>query len=140
MLKKWDVGPAPTDKNPGRHKLLLKGEMKDIFLIVKKLGSLCSRPEKTSGEFDFLIYLSKLELDTMKKLKEVTAELSSPAAEEEGFGDEPAPFEVPKPKLKIEPAPQPAPQRRNPSTAPARSLAPATASPRPRPTGSCSSS
>ncbi|HAN04909.1 MAG: hypothetical protein A2X29_04830 [Elusimicrobia bacterium GWA2_64_40] len=111
MLKKWDVAPAPTDKNPSRHKLLIKGEMKDIFLIVKKLGSLCSRPEKTSGEFDFLIYLSKLEMDTMKKLKSVTAELSGPApVEEEPFADEPAPFDAPKPKLKTEPAPAPAPQ------------------------------
>ena len=69
MIKKWDVAPAPNEKNPGRHKLLIKGEMKDIFLIVKKLGSVCSRPEKTSGEFDFIIYLSELEIETMKKLK-----------------------------------------------------------------------
>ncbi|MGD9642258.1 MAG: DnaA/Hda family protein [Elusimicrobiales bacterium] len=111
MLKKWDVAPAPTDKNPSRHKLLIKGEMKDIFLIVKKLGSLCSRPEKTSGDFDFLIYLSKLEMDTMKKLKAVTAELSGPApAGDEAFADEPAPFDAPQPKIKIEPAPAPAPQ------------------------------
>jgi chromosomal replication initiation ATPase DnaA len=123
MLKKWDVGPAPTDKNPGRHKLLIQGEMKDIFLIVKKLGSLCSRPEKTTGDFNFIIYLSKLEMDTMKKLKDVTAELSSPAAAEEVFSDEPAPFETPKPKLKItpEPAPAPAPQ---PKPAPAPAPAP----------------
>ena len=62
MLKKWEVQPAPNDKNPGRHKLLIKGEMKDIFLIVKKLGSVCSRPEKTAGEYDFIIYISKLEI------------------------------------------------------------------------------
>ncbi|OGR68386.1 MAG: hypothetical protein A2081_02225 [Elusimicrobia bacterium GWC2_61_19] len=109
MIKKWDVAPAPNEKNPGRHKLLIKGEMKDIFLIVKNLGSLCSRPEKTSGEFDFVIYLSKLEMDTMKKLKAVAAELSAPAAAEaEPFGDEPAPFDAPTPKLKTEPAPAPA--------------------------------
>ncbi len=108
MLKKWDVSPAPTDKNPTRHKLLINGEMKDIFLIVKKLGSICSRPEKTSGEFNFVIYLSKLEMDTMKKLKSVAEELSSTAAEE-------VPFEAPKPKLRAEPAPQP---QRPPEAAP----------------------
>lgn len=137
MLKKWDVGPAPTDKNPSRHKLLIKGEMKDIFLIVKKLGSLCSRPEKTSGEFDFVIYLSKLEMDTMKKLKDVTAELSAPAPEEEAFSDGPAPFETPKPKLKTEPAPQPAPkpaEQPRPAPAPAPQAAPRPAEqPRPAP-------
>jgi len=121
MLKKWDVAPAPNEKNPGRHKLLIKGEMKDIFLIVKKLGSLCSRPEKTSGEFDFIIYISKMEMETMKKLKAITSELGAQAqapapAVDDVFGEEPAPFDSPKPKLKTgpvpapEPAPQPAPK------------------------------
>ena len=118
MIKKWDVAPAPNEKNPGRHKLLIKGEMKDIFLIVKKLGSVCSRPEKTSGDFDFIIYLSELEIGTMKKLKLVTAELGapaasassvapSPAAAADSFSAEPVPFEAPKPKFKAEPAPEP---------------------------------
>lgn len=148
MLKKWDVAPAPNEKNPGRHKLLIKGEMKDIFLIVKKLGSLCSRPEKTSGEFDFIIYLSKLEMDTLKKLKAITSELSAPAPAAEAadaFGEEPAPFDSPKPKIKTapaaeppvlqpapkpveqpKPAPQPAPQ---PAPRPAAQPAPAAAQP-----------
>ena len=121
MLTKWDVAPAPTDKNPGRHKLLIKGDMKDIFLIVKKLGSLCSRPEKTTGEFNFLIYLSKLEMDTMKKLKSVAAELSS--AKEEEFPEEAVPFEAPKPKLKAE-SPAPAPRAEPPKPAPAPAPAP----------------
>lgn len=116
MLNKWDVSPAPTDKNPTRHKLLIKGEMKDIFLIVKKLGSICSRPEKTTGDFNFVIYLSKLEMDTMKKLKSVAEELSSPAAEEASLGGAAAPFEAPKPKLKPAPATQP---QRPPEAAPA---------------------
>ena len=119
MLKKWDIAPSPSEKNPSRHKLLIKGEMKDIFLIVKKLGSLCSRPEKTSGEYDFIIYLSKLEMETLKKLKAVTAELSTPApaAEtEDAFGGEPAPFDSPKPKLKTAPVPEP--ERPKPAPAP----------------------
>ncbi|PIU17716.1 MAG: hypothetical protein COT18_12600 [Elusimicrobia bacterium CG08_land_8_20_14_0_20_59_10] len=110
MVKKWEIAPAPNDKNPGRHKLLIKGEMKDIFLIVKKLGSLCSRPEKTSGAFNFIIYLSKFEMDVMAKLKAVTAELGAIQQEQEqvspaAFQDEPAPFELPVPMLNIEPAP-----------------------------------
>lgn len=134
MIRKWDVAPAPNDKNAGRHKLAVKGEMKDIFLIVKSLGSVCSRPEKTSGDFDFIIYLSKLEMETMKKLKSVMSELSSPAAESDAFGDEPAAFETPKPKLKTEPqqAPQPAPApalapRPAPAPTPAPTPAPAPA-------------
>lgn len=120
MLKKWDVAPAPSEKNPGRHKLLIKGEMKDIFLIVKKLGSLCSRPEKTSGEFDFIIYLSKLEMDTLKKLKAITFELSAPTPAAEAadvFGEEPAPFDSPKPKIKTSPAAEPPVQQPAPRPA-----------------------
>jgi chromosomal replication initiator protein len=140
MIKKWDVSPAPNDKNPGRHKLLIKGEMKDIFLIVKSLGSLCSRPEKTSGDFDFVIYLSKLEMGTMKKLKAVTAELSrpqldvtpprmsppamapapAPAPASEPFFSEPAPFEAPRPTIKTAPpAAPPAPAQQPPAFSPA---------------------
>ena len=133
MLKKWDVAPAPNEKNPGRHKLLIKGEMKDIFLIVKKLGSLCSRPEKTSGEFDFIIYLSKLEMDTLKKLKAITSELSAPAPAGEAadaFGEEPAPFDSPKPKLKTGPAAEPPVQQ--PAPKPAEQPKPAP-QPAPRP-------
>lgn len=147
MLKKWDIAPAPTEKNKSRHKLLIKGEMKDIFMIVKKLGSLCSRPEKTTGEFNFIIYISKLEMDTLKKLKSVTSELSAPgtaAEEEESFGGEPSPFISPQPKLKTEPAaeiqqpkPQPAPAPRpveqpRPAPAPVEQPKPQPA-PAPRP-------
>ncbi|MBI4802834.1 MAG: ATP-binding protein [Elusimicrobia bacterium] len=127
MIKKWDIAPAPSDKNPGRHKLLINGEMKDIFLIVKKLGGLCSRPEKHSGEYNFLIYLSQLEMDTVTKIKVLAAELSKPSEQTPPRAAmpfaEPQPFELPKPKLKISPeprapAPAPAPQPRPQAPAP----------------------
>ena len=114
MIKKWDISPAPSDKNSGRHKLRIKGEMKDIFLIVKKLGSLCSRPEKTSGEFNFLIYLSQLKPDTMNNIKILAAELTRPDEQTPPRAvtpfTEPEPFEFPKPKLRIAPAPASQPQ------------------------------
>ncbi len=147
MLKKWDVVPAPNEKNPGRHKLLIKGEMKDIFLIVKKLGSVCSRPEKTSGAFDFIIYLSKLEMDILAKLKAVTSELgavSGGAESDSGLNAvaepqwtepkiEPAPAPWTEPKIEPLPAPAPAPKpapRPEPAPAPAPAPKPA---PRPEP-------
>jgi chromosomal replication initiator protein len=89
--------------------------MKDIFLIVKNLGSLCSRPEKTSGDFDFIIYLSKLEMDTMKKLKAVTAELSNPGSTSRRAA-------APAPAVSPGPAPAPAFQ-----SAPAPAFPPAPA-------------
>ena len=132
MPKKWEVVPAPNDKNPGRHKLLIKGEMKDIFLIVKKLGGICSRPEKTSGAYDFILYLSKYEMDVMQKLKAVTAELGFAAGEGGGasapFAPAPAPvYEQPAPAPVYEapaPEPAPAPVYEQPAPAPAPKPAP----------------
>ena len=119
MIKKWDIAPAPSEKNSARHKLLIKGEMKDVFLVVKKLGGLCSRPEKTAGEFDFVIYLTKLEPDTVVKIKSLASELSAiPEITPVRAADKAAPsglglFEAPRPKIKTsfdEPTPAPAPQ------------------------------
>ncbi|MBU2529660.1 MAG: ATP-binding protein [Elusimicrobia bacterium] len=76
MIAKWDIQPIPEPKNRDRHKLLVKGDMTDIFFIVKKLGKICSRPEKSKGDFNFIIYLSKMDMEIMTKLKQVTGELS----------------------------------------------------------------
>ncbi|MDT8287260.1 MAG: hypothetical protein RQ748_09140, partial [Elusimicrobiales bacterium] len=130
MIKKWEVAPSPVDKNKDRHKLMIKGEMKDIFFIVKKLGSVCSRPEKSSGEFDFTIYLSKLETDTMSKLKEVVAELEKEdttrrsSAPARTFNPQAAAQTAPPSTAPAQQAPAPAPvppQQAAPAPAPAPS-------------------
>jgi len=106
MIKKWDIAPAPGEKNSARHKLLIKGDMRDVFLVVKKLGAICSRPEKTSGDFDFVIYLSKLKPDTVGKVKELASELSAPSdttppmVSAKAAAAAPDPFEPPRPKIK----------------------------------------
>ncbi len=102
MITKWDIAPAPGEKNPARHKLLIKGEMNDIFLVIKKLGGLCSRPEKTTGEFNFVIYLPKLEPDTVIKIKTLAEELGVPASvtPPRRAVSEPEPFEPPRQKIK----------------------------------------
>ncbi|OGS06817.1 MAG: hypothetical protein A2270_11620 [Elusimicrobia bacterium RIFOXYA12_FULL_51_18] len=123
MIKKWEVAPSPSEKNPTRHKFLIKGEMKDIFLVVKKLGGICSRPEKMTGDFNFVIYLSRLEPDTLSKIKSLTSELSDLAETHPPVASAPAPvktaapapepFEPPRPKIKItfdEPPPLPVPE------------------------------
>ncbi len=146
MIKKWDIAPAPGEKNSARHKLLIKGDMRDVFLVVKKLGAICSRPEKTSGDFDFVIYLSKLKPDTIGKIKELASELSAPSdttppmASVKAATAAPEPFEPPRPKIKtdfdelitpaadvsaprspaaeISPQPSPAPKAKEPEAAP----------------------
>ena len=102
MIKKWDIAPAPGEKNPARHKLLIKGEMNDIFLVIKKLGGLCSRPEKIAGDFNFVIYLPKLEPDTVIKIKSLVSELGVPeqAAPPRAAVNEPELFEPPRQKIK----------------------------------------
>ncbi|MFA6433404.1 MAG: DnaA/Hda family protein [Elusimicrobiales bacterium] len=115
MIKKWDISPAPSEKNPARHKLLIKGEMRDIFLVVKKLGGLCSRPEKTAGDFNFVIYLSKMEPDTAVKIKSLEAELSDlsdTAPPRQAAG--PGLLEPPRPGINLpleEPVPPPVSER-----------------------------
>ena len=145
MVKKWEVVAAPSDKNPARHKLLIKGEMKDIFLIVKKLSGVCSRPEKASGDFNFMLYLAKLEVDTMSKLKEIMGELERGAARAKPKTAAPETalelFEPPKRKLKIEPDTKSAPVAAKPSAsaepgALPPAVEPAGAAGRPRPAGS----
>ena len=107
MIKKWEVAPSPVDKNKNRHRLMIDGEMKDIFFIVKKLGSLCSRPEKSSGDFNFIIYLSKLEPDTMSKLKEVVTELEKSDTSRRERQDKALAFTAPVPPAVPPPAAPP---------------------------------
>ncbi|MCG2725752.1 MAG: DnaA/Hda family protein [Elusimicrobia bacterium] len=76
MIAKWDIQPVPIPNNKERHKLFVKGDMTDIFFIIKKLGHICSRPEKSKGDFNFVIYLSKMNPEIMLKLKQITTELS----------------------------------------------------------------
>lgn len=136
MISKWDISPAPNDKNPDRRKLQIKGEMKDIFLIVKKLGSICSRPEKTSGKYDFIIYLSRTESDTMDKLKSVVGELAASGPDTSSRREQ---AQVTASNLIAPVAPSPAPAREPaqpepaPAPAPAPEAWPAAAPPAPEP-------
>ena len=121
MIKKWDIAPAPSEKNPARHKLLIKGDMRDIFLVFKKLGGICSRPEKTAGNFDFVIYLSKLEPDTIIKIKSLASELRVLSDTTPPALAVPDPFEPPlpsKPAPVLQPAPEVQPQTPPPSAMP----------------------
>lgn len=75
MIQDWILSAAPTDKNPQRHELLLKCDMRDVFLVVKELGKVCSRPEKVKDdEYNFVIYLSQVDGDVDAKLKGIAKE------------------------------------------------------------------
>ena len=120
MVKKWGITAAPNDKNPGRQKLLIKGEMNDIFLIVKTLRGVCSRPEKISGDFNFAIYLTELAPATVAKLKGVMGELNLVPAEVKpeiagrNVVESIEPFEAPRQKLELPPDTRPAPAESKP--------------------------
>ena len=124
MVKKWGITAAPNDKNPGRQKLLIKGEMNDIFLIVKTLRGVCSRPEKISGDFNFAIYLTELAPATVAKLKGVMGELNLVPAEVKpeiagrNVVESIEPFEAPRQKLELPPDTRPAPAESKPPVQP----------------------
>lgn len=71
MINEWKLIEAPTEKNSERKQLCLKCDMRDVFLVVKELGKICSRPEKSKGEYNFIIYLSKVDDEVEEKLKEI---------------------------------------------------------------------
>lgn len=72
MITKWDLAPSPDEKNKNKHRLLLKCDLKDIFKIVKKLGPVCSRPERIiSKDFNFLLYIYDFNTDIHQKIKEI---------------------------------------------------------------------
>ncbi|MGC8728559.1 MAG: hypothetical protein ACP5SD_04745, partial [Elusimicrobiales bacterium] len=78
MITKWEVSKAQDVKNANKHQLLLKCELKDILKIVKKLGAVCSRPERIiSKDYNFIIYLFNYNEDIENKLKTAIQEISS---------------------------------------------------------------
>lgn len=78
MIKKWEVLKAQDVKNANKHQLLLKCELKDILKIVKKLGAVCSRPERIiSKDYNFIVYLFDYNKEIDLKLKNTIEEISS---------------------------------------------------------------
>ncbi len=84
MIKKWELKHTPTVRDPLRHKLSLDCEMKDVFFLMKKLGAVCSRPEKVEGEYSYSLYLLKADnaiLDRAKSAIEGLSEKKEPKPE-----------------------------------------------------------
>ena len=71
MIKEWKLIAAPNEKNDKRQQLLLQCDMVDVFIVVKELGKICSRPEKAKGEYNFTIYLSEVNKDVESKLNDI---------------------------------------------------------------------
>lgn len=63
MVNKWQVKDAPTAKDPQRRMLWVKGNWNDVHGLVRKLGPVCGRPKKETGEgeFNYSIVLHKLD-------------------------------------------------------------------------------
>ena len=74
MIREWKLIATPNEKNDKRQQLLLQCDMRDVFLVVKELGKICSRPEKAKGEYNFTIYLSEVNEEVEKKLNEIAKE------------------------------------------------------------------
>lgn len=76
MISKWETSKVKDSEN--KYMLLLKCELKDILKIVKKLGAVCSRPERIiSSDYNFLIYLFDFNEEVDKKLRKTIEEITS---------------------------------------------------------------
>jgi len=71
MIREWKLIATPNEKNEKRQQLLLQCDMRDVFLVVKELGKICSRPEKSKGEYNFTIYLSEVNDEVESKLNAI---------------------------------------------------------------------
>jgi len=71
MIEKWEITKIGSKKA-----LILKGELKDILKIVKKMGAVCSRPEKiVNKDYNFVIYLLKDNFEIEQKLNSVIKDI-----------------------------------------------------------------
>ncbi|GAB4031838.1 MAG: hypothetical protein Fur0012_09620 [Elusimicrobiota bacterium] len=97
MIKKWELQHNPTSRDPLRHKLSLNCEMKDVFFLMKKLGSACSRPEKETGDYTYSVYILKADQAILEKARQAV----------EGMLDKTAAVpSIPKEKPVSEPEPE----------------------------------
>ncbi|MFH1725501.1 MAG: DnaA/Hda family protein [Elusimicrobiota bacterium] len=76
MLTRWRIEKSPTDKDPHRQILLLKGSLSDVRALIRRLGAMCGRPKKEKGDpdFNFRLYLHGLNAEA---LADVEAQLRS---------------------------------------------------------------
>ena len=58
-MEKWSLQPDPTEFDPRRHVLLIKGSMKDVSAILQKFGSMFGRPSPLSASegYDYRLAL-----------------------------------------------------------------------------------
>ena len=87
MIKKWEIKPSPSKTDPDRHKLFIDGSSGDIQYLIKKLGGLCGRPQKTESPYTYFMYLIKPKRDAIKKVEEAISKLS--ASERQAGKEEP---------------------------------------------------
>lgn len=98
-MEKWSIIPAPSDSDPDRHLLLVKGDMTDVAKVIKKLGGLCGRPFPGTQGYDFSLYIHGFSAAVRQRVAK-TLEALAP-----GAVAAPAPVAAPPPT----PAPAPVP-------------------------------
>lgn len=76
MIKKWEIRLAPSRSDPKRRQLLFNGLSSDVRQILKKIGGLCSRPEKASAPYTFSMYLIKSQPELLKKVEDILSKIS----------------------------------------------------------------
>jgi len=135
-MEKWTIRPSPAPFDPHRHVLLIRGEMKDISLILKKFGALCGRPTpvKEPEGYNFSLHLHGM---TERGMDRLTAALDEMLPRQEGTEAwAAAVLEAASPAPPAEEAPELIPLTPEPSAfapLPEPEPAPAIATPEPEP-------
>jgi len=135
MIDKWTIKPNPDKKDPNRHLLFLKTDMKDLQKVIRKVGMKGGRPTPTkTAPFSHEVVLKEADKQYRDDLKEFLRQIAKPDAEmgdgAEAAASAPTAVAAPPP---APPAPAPRPAAPAPQAAPPPPPPPPAAAPTPAP-------
>ncbi|MFA6092189.1 MAG: DnaA/Hda family protein [Elusimicrobiota bacterium] len=58
MIKRWELRPDPSERDPDRHRLFVRAAASDLQVLVRRISVSCGRPRRESGDKDFNYSLS----------------------------------------------------------------------------------
>ncbi|MDE2236341.1 MAG: ATP-binding protein, partial [Elusimicrobia bacterium] len=78
-MEKWSIQPAPSQSDPLRFRLFIKGSMKDISTLLKRFGALCGRPapENSPEGYNYSLPLHRVGKPAMQRLRAALEEMSA---------------------------------------------------------------
>ena len=119
-MERWTLKPNPSPRDPARHVLCLRGDMKDVLTLVRRFGALCGRPSRFEGPggFDYSLFLHAVSAEKLSEVESTLREMfpgaspvpALPSAAPPPPPPTPAPVPASPPPTPAPPAPIPAPK------------------------------